>query len=197
VLALGTQVTLADHGRDYGRDYKRDYDRDYDRDGYRDRDNQYNRGRGYDYARVIGVEPLVQRVRYSAPVEQCHTQYGYRDDRYVGSNRSGGAVLGGVAGAALGNHVGRGSDRVAATIAGAVLGAAIGNQVVNGSSSGYRESRDRDYERCRTRYEDRYEERISGYRVTYVYNGGRYVTELPYDPGRRLQVAVNVHPVHR
>ncbi len=40
--------------------------------------------------------------------------------------------------------------------------------------------------------EERFDERVAGYRVTYEYNGRRQVTQLPYDPGRYLRVAVDV-----
>ena len=38
------------------------------------------------------------------------------------------------------------------------------------------------------------EERIDGYRVVYRYNGQKYATELPYDPGREIRVRVDVRP---
>jgi outer membrane lipoprotein SlyB len=40
-----------------------------------------------------------------------------------------GAVVGGVAGALLGNQIGSGSGRAAATVVGGVAGAAVGNQI--------------------------------------------------------------------
>ena len=46
-------------------------------------------------------------------------------------------------------------------------------------------------QRCETRYQ-RWQERIDGYRVTYVYNGRRQVTEMPYRPGDRIRVRVDV-----
>ena len=49
-------------------------------------------------------------------------------------------------------------------------------------------------QRCETRYRDSWEERTDGYRVTYVYNGRRQVTELPYRPGDRIRVRVDVSP---
>ena len=49
-------------------------------------------------------------------------------------------------------------------------------------------------QRCETRYHETCEERIDGYRVTYVYNGRRQVTELPYEPGDRIRVRVDVSP---
>jgi uncharacterized protein YcfJ len=175
-LALGATAgtAFADNGKHRG-----DRDR-----GYRDS----------DYARVVRVEPLVERVRYSVPVEQCWTE-----ERVRSGSRSGNAsaaVVGGVIGAILGNNIGHGDGRRAATLGGAVVGAAIGNEV--GKSDGRRDYRGPRYEEvqhCRTRHEERFEERVAAYRVTYEYNGRRQVTQLPYDPGRRLRVAVDVHPL--
>jgi uncharacterized protein YcfJ len=156
-----------------------------------------NRDRGYrdsDYARVVRVEPMIERVRYSVPVEQCWTEERVRSGSR--SSNAGAAVVGGVIGAILGNNIGHGDGRRAATLGGAVVGAAIGNEI--GKSDGRREYREPRYEEvqhCRTRHEDRYEERVASYRVTYEYNGRRQVTQLPYDPGRRLRVAVDVHPL--
>lgn len=44
-----------------------------------------------------------------------------------------GAVVGGLAGAVLGNQIGSGSGRTAATVLGGVAGAAIGNQIARNS----------------------------------------------------------------
>jgi uncharacterized protein YcfJ len=49
-------------------------------------------------------------------------------------------------------------------------------------------------QRCEVRYEDQYEERIDGYRVTYEYNGREYTTRMPYDPGSKIRVRVAVAP---
>lgn len=50
--------------------------------------------------------------------------------RSAGANASGaGAVVGGLAGALVGNQIGSGSGRSAATVAGAVGGALLGNEV--------------------------------------------------------------------
>ena len=37
-------------------------------------------------------------------------------------------------------------------------------------------------------------ERIEGYDVTYEYAGREYVTRMPYDPGERIRVRVDVTP---
>ena len=49
-------------------------------------------------------------------------------------------------------------------------------------------------QRCDTRYEKEYEERIDGYRVTYEYNGREFTTRMPYDPGEKIRVRVAVSP---
>ncbi len=67
---------------------------------------------GSEYGRVINVEYMPAGT--NAPQ----------------SNSILGAVVGGLAGAALGSQVGGGSGRTAATVIGGVAGAAIGNQVM-------------------------------------------------------------------
>jgi hypothetical protein len=41
---------------------------------------------------------------------------------------------------------------------------------------------------------DDWQTRVTGYRVTYEYAGRSYTSVLPYDPGRRLAVRVDVEP---
>lgn len=163
---------LADNGRHRG-------DRNHDRDG--------------DYARVLRVEPLVHRVRYTVPVEKCWTEERVSAGRRQGDG--GAAIVGGAIGAILGHSIGDGRGRAATTLGGAVIGAAIGNEIGKSGDRNYREPRYEQVQRCRTSYEERFDERVDGYRVTYEYNGRRQVTQLPYDPGRRLRVAIDVHPL--
>ena len=66
---------------------------------------------GVEYGRILNIEYMP--VGTHAP----------------SSNSILGAVVGGLAGAALGNTIGGGSGRTAATVLGGVAGAAIGNQV--------------------------------------------------------------------
>jgi uncharacterized protein YcfJ len=179
-LALASQSALAHHG---------------DHDGRYDRDDGYDRGGDYDYARVIDVTPLMERVRYDVPVEHCWTEEeGY--SRRPSADQVGARIMGGAVGAMLGHTVGRGDGRRAATVGGAVVGALIGNELArNHARDAYREPRYEQVQRCRTDREERFDERVSGYQVTYLYNGRRAVTRLPYDPGRYLRVAVDVHPL--
>jgi uncharacterized protein YcfJ len=177
-----------------------------------------DRNSGYDYARVIDVDPIRTRVRVRTPERECwqETRYDDRDyyrrdsvaDRYGPRSSAGSMILGGIVGAAVGNQIGSGDGRRAATVAGALIGSAIGHDV-----AARRDARSRDdlrygydydtgpreytVERCGTRYRDDWEERIEGYRVTYEYNGIRQTTRLPYDPGNQIRVRVDVRPDER
>ena len=136
---------------------------------------------------------------------------GARGDRPA----AGQMILGGIIGAAIGNQIGRGDGRRAATVGGAIIGSAIGHDAAQrGTGRRYDErygnryndryddrynNRDddrygRDVERCSVRYEDSWQERVDGYRVTYEYNGRQYTTRLPYDPGEQVRVRVQVFP---
>ena len=41
---------------------------------------------------------------------------------------------------------------------------------------------------------DRYSTYTDGYSVTYLYHGRSYTTDMPYDPGDRVRIAVDVQP---
>jgi uncharacterized protein YcfJ len=172
-------------------------------------------GADSDFARVIDVEPMKRRIRVTEPRRECfeETRYdnaGYDDRRgsyYRDSSRpaAGQMILGGLLGAAIGNQFGRGDGRRAATVAGALIGTAIGHDASHapgqadrygygGDSRRYSDSRPYTVQRCDVRYDERWEERIEGYHVTYEYNGRRFETNLPYDPGPQLRVRVNVRP---
>lgn len=184
---LGAQVAFADPGRWRG---------DERADGYRDQ--------GYDYARVVNVEPIVRNVRITTPRRECWNETRYDEVRYDDGPReprqaAGSMILGGLIGAAVGHNFGHGDGRRVATAVGAVVGTAIGHDAAARRDSGYSsrqysESRPYDVERCNVRYDEEYERRVDGYRVTYVYNGQTQTTRLPYDPGDKIRVRVDVHP---
>lgn len=178
-LVLAANAAWADSGKHWKR-------------GHRDS------GRDYEYARVVDVDPIIQRVRVSVPREQC-----YEETRYDGGHSSaprgsaGSMILGSLIGAAVGNQIGSGDGRRAATVAGAVIGTAIGHDVADRRNATRTTSSSRTVERCETTYVDDYEERVDGYDVTYVYNGRRMTTRMPYDPGDRVRVRVDVYPDSR
>tara|TARA_R110000782_G_scaffold86290_7_gene167447 strand:+ start:149 stop:718 length:570 start_codon:yes stop_codon:yes gene_type:complete len=148
----------------------------------------------YDYAKVLSTQPLVNYVTVKTPVRECweETQY-YTVDRNSG-HRAGGTLLGAVIGGVIGHQVGSGRGNDAATIAGSLIGAAIGNDAASKRHPHGVERHARPVERCETSYREHREKRIEGYRVTYRYNGQKYVTEMPYDPGESIRVRVDVRP---
>lgn len=165
----------------------------YGHNGYDE--NRYEQGdTGYDYAKVVDVQPLMTRVRVSTPQRECWEETRIDDRGYGGHrNSAGGALLGAVIGGVIGHQIGSGRGRDAATAAGAVIGAGIGHRQAQ-RHAGSPPPREYTVQRCDTRYSDHWEERIDGYKVTYVYNGRRQVTELPYKPGDRIRVRVDVSP---
>jgi uncharacterized protein YcfJ len=183
------------------------YDDGYDQGRYEPgpNDGRYEDGGGdFDYARVVDVQPLVTRVRVSTPQRECwdETRYdprygngGYNGNSPLPRSSAGGAVLGGIVGAVIGHQIGHGRGRDAATAVGAVVGAAVGSQQAQRRGA-YASAPPQQYtvQRCETRYRDEWQERTDGYRVTYVYNGRRQVTQLPYRPGDRIRVRVDVSP---
>lgn len=160
-----------------------------------------------DSARVVSSRAFTERIPVSR--EECWNdrQRGYEERRVVRSDTGAalgpgtilGAVVGGVIGHQFGNSSG-GRDR--GTAAGAVVGGLVGNQVDRdrgnvASSREYVEVErvpvERNVERCRTVNEVR--EATIGFDVDYEYRGRQFTTRLPFDPGQRLDVRVDVTPV--
>ena len=170
----------------------------YDAPRYDDRyEGRYDDGGAYDYAKVVDVEPLTSRVRVSTPQRECWDETRYdRGSQYGGHGPqvAGTTLLGAAIGAVIGHQIGDGQGRKAATAGGAVIGAAIGHQQGMRRYGAVSSPQPYTVQRCETRYHDEYQERVDGYRVTYVYHGRRQVTELPYRPGDRIRVRVDVSP---
>jgi len=170
-------------------------------------------GAGYDYARVVDVDPIVRHVRVRTPVRECweETRYDRYDDRYDHYGRhdrprrseAGATIAGGIIGGVIGRQFGDGKGRDAMTLVGTLVGAAVGNERASRGREydqryddyGAYERQSRPVTRCETRYRTDAEERIDGYRVTYRYRGQTYTTRTDYDPGDRIRVRVEVEPV--
>jgi uncharacterized protein YcfJ len=152
-----------------------------------------------DQARVRSAEPQYESV--NVPRNECSSQWieepvrrehhGQQDRQY------GGAILGGLAGGAVGHQFGGGTGKDAATALGVVLGAIAGDQVANRDERSYddgrHESVQRQVQRCRTVYDA--QTRITGYRVNYDYHGQSYTTFMQNNPGNSLPVRVTVDPI--
>ena len=144
-----------------------------------------------DNARVRSVDPQYESV--GVPREECTSQF-VTDTRRVDNRDYSGVVVGGIAGALLGNQVGRGHGREASTALGAVVGAYAGDRVANGERNDqFIESAPREMRSCRMVSE--VQSRITGYRVNYEYHGQQFTTVMRDNPGANLQVRVAVDPV--
>ncbi len=149
----------------------------------------------YDYAKVLSSQPMVNYVTVRTPVRECWEEMQYYTVDRGAARAQGGALVGAILGGVVGHQFGSGRGNDAATVAGTLIGAAIGSEGARSRHAGYDVERiARPVERCKTRYRSHREERIDGYRVTYRYRGQTYMTEMPYDPGRRIRVRVDVRP---
>ena len=148
-----------------------------------------DRDRYYVDARVVDVEPMYRTVRVEQPRRECWDEEVYVERRGYRSHT--GTILGGIVGGVLGHELGGRHHHGLATAAGTVLGASVGRDLSHRrTEDGYYTTR----ERCDVRTEYTTEQRLDGYRVTYVYAGREHVTYTDYDPGDVIRVRVAVHP---
>lgn len=154
---------------------------------------RHGRDDDFDYARVTRVEPIYEEVGYDRPREECWTEE--VPVRSGGPTSYTGPILGAIIGGAIGNAVGHhSSNRKVGAVAGAALGASVGRDI-SYRNGGYSERVDyRDRRVCETVNQREYRDEVVAYRVFYRYNGRDFVTRMPYDPGSRLRVNVNIQP---
>lgn len=151
-----------------------------------------------DTARVRNVNPQYENV--SVPRNECTNQWVTEQQPAVSSRNYGGLAIGGVAGALLGNQVGKGRGREAATAVGAVVGALAGEHLANQNNfgGGYQQAsqpQQRQVQNCRTVND--VQSRLTGYQVEYEYRGQVFSTVTRENPGRTLPIRVSFAPVER
>jgi len=148
----------------------------------------------YDYARVLSAEPIIRYVTVTTPVRECWEETRYytveNEPRGAGVQTLFGAVIGGIVGHQFGG--GRGKD--AATVAGSLIGASIASDAARARSPYTTTEYARPVTQCEMRQQTHEEERIDGYHVVYSYNGQKYATRMPNDPGNRVRIRVDVRP---
>ena len=160
-------------------------------------DSRFKEGKHHrEFARVTHVEPIVVQTQRRIPRRECWDE----DVRYEtqGHQRKSytGPILGGIIGGAIGNELGAGQDnKKVGAVVGAVLGASIGNDISRNSHQRGNTVEYRTETRCNVQQDVEYYERVTGYKVTYRYNGRTYHTRMDRDPGKRIQVRVTVSPV--
>lgn len=131
-----------------------------------------------EVARVISSVPVIQQV--GVPRQVCTTQQVMVEQPKSGA----GALLGAVAGGAVGNQIGHGGGRAVATMAGVIGGAVLGNNI-----EGQPAARQQEMTTCTN--QTVYENRTVGYNVTYEYAGKQYQVQTPSDPGPTIRVQVS------
>ena len=138
------------------------------------------------YADVLNRTPVMENIQKSVPKRVC-----YQEQVVTQSSKSyTPSILGGIVGAAVGNEFGKGRGKDLATVAGTVLGASVGRDVQNRNAQNHTAT----VERCHTEQEYIYEERVTGWRVTYEYNGQTYVTRTDRDPGESIRLNIQIQP---
>lgn len=166
--------------------------------------NPNARGASVDYARVVDVTPIVQRVRVATPARECWQEVEYQAVPHhapaygTRTNSAVPTIAGGIIGGVIGRQFGGGSGKDAMTAVGALVGASMGNQAahnqVRTAGPASYEHVPVTVERCQNTTSYREEERIEGYRVTYVYADREYVTTMASHPGTSIPVRVSVVP---
>jgi uncharacterized protein YcfJ len=156
-------------------------------------------GHGFDHrdafrdrARVISTTPVYETVnepRRSCWTETVGHEYMRQDKSY------GGAIIGSVVGGLLGSQFGKGNGKVAAAAVGAATGAMVGDNLGDNLGNSSRIVGPQQVERCSV--QDNFRQVLTGYNVTYEYGGKTFASTLPYDPGRFLDVRVNVAVAER
>jgi uncharacterized protein YcfJ len=154
----------------------------------------YDRGAEvYASARVLESRPVYETVEVPEGREVCFdepvTYYepGPRHRR-AETNEALGLIVGGL----LGNQIGSGSGRAAATFGGAVLGSAIARDANRERyyEGGRRVTREERV--CEWRDAYRTERRLTGFDVTYDYNGAVGHVFSRREPGETIRVRVAV-----
>lgn len=133
-----------------------------------------------EVGRVLSSMPVIQQI--SVPRQVCTTE-----QVTTPANKSGaGALMGMVAGGAMGNAIGGGNGKTAATMLGLFGGAIFGDKI-----EGAPLAQTQDVQRCSM--QNIYENRTVGYNVVYEFAGKQYSVQLPNDPGPTI--ALQVTPV--
>jgi uncharacterized protein YcfJ len=136
-----------------------------------------------DSARVVSSVPIYQTI--SQPQQQCWTE---SVTSYEEQRSPGGLIVGGLTGGLLGNAIGRGRGRPASTVVGAIIGAAVGDHIANRDRNVLLVSRP--IQHCQT--VESVHQVLTGYQVTYDYNGRYSTVMLPYNPGARVPLEITV-----
>lgn len=131
-----------------------------------------------ELARVVSSTPVISQV--AQPRNVCTTEQVAVQPQKSGA----GALMGAIAGGAMGNAVGGGGGKAAATMLGIMGGAIVGDNI-----EGAPAAQVQNVQRCHT--QTFYENRTVAYNVVYEYAGKQYAVQMPNDPGPTIQIQVS------
>ena len=136
-----------------------------------------------EVGRVISSTPIIQQV--AVPRQVCTQSQVVTPGQKSGA----GALMGAIAGGAIGNNVGQGFGRDAATMLGLIGGALMGDKVEGTPANEVRQ-----VQNCSNQVF--YENRTTAYNVVYEFAGKQYSVQMPQDPGPsvRLQITPMAPP---
>ena len=130
-----------------------------------------------EVGQVISSTPIMQQV--GVPRQVCTTE-----QVAVQQPKSGaGALMGAIAGGAMGNAVGGGNGKTAATMLGILGGAIVGDKVEGGGDTQLK-----NVQHCNT--QTFYENRPVAYNVVYEFAGKQYSVQMPTDPGPTIYLQI-------
>ena len=148
----------------------------------------------YDEAEVIDVEPVIETVEYIEPEEQCR----FEAVRTVSPQRDSytrpliGALIGGAIGNAMGTK--KRNKKVGAVI-GALVGGSIATDIAyNPRPQTRRGGQTLRREVCEVVDHVKRQRRVTGYMVTYRYQGETHRARMDERPGATIRVRVRVSP---
>ena len=130
-----------------------------------------------DMGHVLSATPILQQV--GVPRQVCNTEQVAVQQPKSG----GGAILGAIAGGAMGNAVGGGNGKAAATMLGLIGGAVVGNNL-----EGSQAPQSQEVQRCTT--QTFLETRTVAYQVAYEFAGKHYTVQMPHDPGPTIRLQI-------
>jgi uncharacterized protein YcfJ len=142
----------------------------------------------YVYAEVTRVSPVFEYLKRTNTVRECWDEPVANSGHYHG-NPVGDTLVGGIIGGAIGHQIGGGHGRDLSTALGTIIGARMGYE---SAYSGYGDVPQ--YRRvCDMVDKDNGFEIVQdGYQISYRHEGKDYHTRLPYDPGKRIKLKVQV-----
>ena len=142
----------------------------------------------YVYAEVTRVSPVFDYLKRTRTVRECWDEPVAVSGGYY-SDPVGRTIAGGIIGGAIGHQIGDGRGRDLSTALGTIIGARMGQDT---AYSGYADVPQ--YRRvCDMVDKDNgFEVVQNGYQVSYRHAGKDYHARLPYDPGDRIKLKIQV-----